>query len=160
MKCASAQVIRLTLFMLCCVFSSAAAQNLYPTISSRQFTGGSVKVVVVSGSFSFNEDVPVNTKASFSDGEMTWLQFGNAGAATPNAMLTFGNNEVGVTVARGKMLATAGIIVGEKAQCVGAVEVKAALVSGHYTCKGITSHDPATGKLGTVDIEVRFTARS
>ena len=33
------------------------------------------------------------------------------------------------------------------------------LVSGDYTCLGITSKD-AEGKLGKVDIKVRFTAKS
>jgi hypothetical protein len=38
--------------------------------------------------------------------------------------------------------------------------VTSALVSGHYTCAGVVSHDAATSKMGKVDIEVRFTAKS
>jgi hypothetical protein len=38
--------------------------------------------------------------------------------------------------------------------------VTGALVSGHYTCAGVVSHDAATSKMGKVDIEVRFTAKS
>ncbi|HJU73218.1 MAG TPA: hypothetical protein VJ717_05715 [Gemmatimonadaceae bacterium] len=139
--------------------SSAGAQAVYPPISARQFVAGSA-TVVVTGSFSISGDVAINAKASFGDGEMTWLQFGNSGSAESNALLTFGDKEVGVTVARGKLIATAGVMAGEKPQCTGSTEVKPALVSGHYVCKGITSYDPGTGKMGTVNIEVRFTARS
>ncbi len=35
-----------------------------------------------------------------------------------------------------------------------------ASVSGHYTCVGVVSHDPAASKMGKVDIEIRFTAKS
>jgi hypothetical protein len=150
--------VRLTLLLLF-VGGAAQAQRVYPAISERQFTGGSI-TVTVSGGFSINEEIAINTKASMSSGSMTWLQFGTSGAPGANALLTLGSNEVGVTVALGKRIATAGVIGGEKPQCLGSTDVKAALISGQYTCKGITSYDPASGKMGTVDIDVRFTARS
>jgi hypothetical protein len=53
-------------------------------------------------------------------------------------------------VARGKLTATAGITPGEKSLCTGKVEVTAKLISGQYTCKGVTSYDPATSKMGKV----------
>jgi hypothetical protein len=130
-----------------------------PTISSRQFVGGSAKVTV-RGSVQIDQEVAINTQASFGDGEMTWLQFGASGSETPNALITYGNGEVGITVGRGKFLATAGIVPGEAPQCSGKVDVTGALVSGHYTCAGVVSHDAATSKMGKVDIEVRFTAKS
>jgi hypothetical protein len=136
-----------------------SAQAKFPVISSRQFTGGSAEVSVT-GAFTIKEDVAINTQASFGSGDKTWLQFGTAGSPEPNAMITYGNNEVGVTVARGKLLATGGIIVGEKSECEGEVKVTAKLISGRYKCRGVTSHDPATGKLGKVDIAVTFTAKS
>ena len=130
-----------------------------PTISSRQFTGGSAKVTV-SGAFQINQEVAINTQASLGDGEMTWLQFGASGSASPNALITYGNGEVGITVAKGKSIATAGIVPGEAPQCSGKVEVTGALISGHYTCSGAASYDPTTGKMGKADIEISFTAKS
>ena len=130
-----------------------------PTISSRYFVGGSAKVTV-SGSFQIDQDVAINTQASFGDGEMTWLQFGASGSETPNALITYGVDEVGITVGRGKVIATAGMVTGEQPQCSGTAEVTGTSVSGHYTCVGIVSYDPSTSKMGKVDIEIRFTAKS
>ena len=137
-----------------------AAAQAYPPISARQFTGGSVKIVVT-GSFSVNADVPINTQASIGAGDMTWLQFGVSGSSSPEALITYGDNkETGITVGSGKNVATGGMMPGEKPTCSGKVEVTATLISGHYTCKGLSSHDSSTGKLGKVDIEVTFTAKS
>jgi hypothetical protein len=132
----------------------------YPTISARQFVGGSAKVTV-KGSVQIDQDVPINTKASYGDGEMTWLQFGASGAETPNALITYGESgEIGVSVGKGKFVVTAAITPGEAPQCSGTADVNGTSVSGHYTCVGITSYDAATGKMGKVDVEVRFTAKS
>ena len=137
-----------------------SAGQAYPPISARQFTGGSVKIVVT-GSFTVNADVSINTQASIGDGEMTWLQFVVSGSATPEALITYGqNDDTGVTVGSGKNVATGGITPGEKPTCTGKAEVTATLISGHYVCKGLSSYDPSTGKLGKVDVEVTFTARS
>jgi hypothetical protein len=125
-----------------------------PTISSRHFVSGSAKVTV-SGSVQIDEEVAINTVASFGDGEWTWLQFGASGSEVPNALITYGDGEVGINVGRGKRTATA-----EGAQCSGKVEVNKASVSGHYTCVGVTSYDPATRRMGKVDIKIRFTANS
>jgi len=130
-----------------------------PTISSRQFTGGSAKVTV-SGSFQMDDEVALNTQASFGDGEMTWIQFGASGSAEPNALLTYAPSEIGIGIGKGKFMATAGIIIGEAPQCSGKAEVTGALVSGHYTCPGVVSYNPSTGKMGKVDIEIQFTAKS
>ena len=137
-----------------------AAGQAYPPISARQFTGGSVKIVVT-GSFSINADVPLNVQASIGDGEMTWLQFGVSGSAAPEALITYGaNKETGITVGSGKNMATGGMMPGEKPTCTGSVQVTAALISGHYVCKGLSSHNSSSGRLATVDVEVTFTARS
>lgn len=137
-----------------------AAAQAYPPISARQFTGGSVKIVVT-GSFSVNADVPINAQASIGAGDMTWLQFGVSGSSAPEALITYGDNkETGITVGSGKNVATGGMMPGEKPTCSGKVEVTATLISGHYICKGLSSHDSSTGKLGKVDVEVTFTARS
>ena len=130
-----------------------------PTISSRQFVGGSAKVTV-SGSVQIDQEVAINTQASFGDGEMTWLQFGASGSEAPNVLITYQPGEVGIIVGRGKSTATAGIITGEDPQCSGKADVTATSVSGHYTCVGVVSYDPATSKMGKVDIEIHFTAKS
>ena len=142
------------------IMTRAADGQAYPPISARQFTGGSVKIVVT-GSFTVNADVPINTQASLSDGEITWLQFGVSGSATPEALITYGeNDDTGVTVGSGKNVATGGITPGEKPTCTGKAQVTATLISGHYVCKGLSSYNPSTGKLGKVDVEVTFTAKS
>jgi hypothetical protein len=130
-----------------------------PAISERQFTGGSAKVTVT-GSAKIDQDIAINTKASYGDGEMTWLQFGASGSEEPNALITYGETgEVGISVGKGKFIATGSIMPGEDSQCSGKVQVTGTMVSGEYGCAGVTSHDPAT-KLGKVDIKVRFTAKS
>ena len=130
-----------------------------PTISGRQFVGGSAKVTV-SGSFQIDQEVAINKPASFGDGEMTWIQFGASGSEAPNVLITYQPSEVGIIVGRGKFTATAGIMTGEDSQCSGKTEVTATSVSGHYTCVGVGSYNPATSKMGKVDIEIHFTAKS
>ena len=131
----------------------------YATISARQFAGGSAHVTVT-GSVEIDQEVPINVQASIADGEYTWLQFGDSGSEEPNALITYGYGEVGVSVGRGKFVVTAGNVPGEEPQCSDTVEVTDALVSARYTCAGITSYDSATGEMGEVDIDIRFTAGS
>jgi hypothetical protein len=138
---------------------AAAQTSGFPTISERGYTGGSA-TVTVTGSSKISQEIPLNTKASFGDGESTWLQFGESGSAEPNLLITYGESkEIGVTIAQGKFLATGGIMPGEKSQCSGKAQVTATLVSGDYTCTGVTSKQ-AEGGMGSVDFKVRFTAKS
>lgn len=124
------------------------------------YIDGSAKVVVT-GTLSVDLDIPINKQASFSSGDMTWLQFGASGGAEPNALITYTDTkEIGITVMRGKLTLIGGITPGEPSECSGTVEVTATLITGHYTCRGVTSHDPATGKMGKADIDIRFTAKS
>jgi hypothetical protein len=125
-----------------------------PKIGARGYVGGSARVTVT-GSFDIDADIPINKQASMSDGEMTWLQFGVSGAAEPNMLLTVSSYEVGFGVARGKAMATAGA-----EDCTGDMVVGERQIHGKYSCKGVTSYDPGTGQMGTVDIEIRFTALS
>jgi len=133
----------------------------FPKISGRSYVDGTAKVTVT-GTFSINADIPINKQASFGDGEMTWIQFGVSGADEPNALITYNtaSKEVGFIFGRGKKTTTAGIMEGEPSPCSGKTDVAAKLVSGHYVCKGVTSYDPATGRMGKVDIEITFTAKS
>jgi hypothetical protein len=146
--------------VLCLLGSPAAAQtDGFPTISGRQFTGGSIKVTVT-GSTTITQDIPINTQASFGDGESTWLQYGASGAAEPNALITYSQTkEIGITIGQGKFIATGGILNGEKPDCSGKTSVTPTLVSGSYACAGLTSKQ-ASGGMGTVDINVTFTAQS
>jgi hypothetical protein len=131
----------------------------FPTISARQYTAGSA-TVTVTGSAKIAEEIPLNTAASISDGEVTWLQFGDSGSEKPNALITYGQTkEIGVSVGRGKLTATGGIMPGEPSQCSGKVKVTPTEVTGEYTCPGLTSYDPGAG-MGKVDVTVRFTAKS
>ena len=125
-----------------------------PRISARTFTGGSAKVTVTRG-FRMDAEVPINTTASMADGEMTWLQFGASGSADPNALITVSLEEIGVTAGKGKQ-----IFIAEAAECAGKLDVSAILVSGRYSCKGITAYDATARRMSTVDISITFTARS
>lgn len=140
--------------------SPAAAQvSGFPTISGRTYTGGSAKLTVT-GSTKITQEIPLNTVASFSDGESTWLQYGASGSADPNALITYSETkEIGITIGEGKFIATGGIMNDEKPRCSGNVSVTATLISGQYKCSGITSKQ-ASGGMGEVNIEVTFTAKS
>lgn len=131
----------------------------FPDISARQYSGGSA-TVSVTGSTTIDQEIPLNAQASYSDGEVTWLQFGVSGADEPHALITYGQTkEIGISVGKGKWITTAGIIPGEKSECSGKVKVTEAEVTADYACTGVTSHDPAGG-MGTVNITVRLVAKS
>jgi hypothetical protein len=138
--------------VLATMVSTAEAQ--VPAISARQYTGGSV-TLVVTGSIQINDSVAINTAASFSDGEMTWLQYGASGSPTPNLLITFTDRGYGVGLGMGKKVATA-----EPEHCTGTTQVTATSITGNYDCKGVTSYDGGTGNMGRVDIKVRFTAKT
>jgi hypothetical protein len=145
--------------LLAGAWSPAAGQDAPPAISERQFTGGSL-TVTVTGSFTMNAEIPINTKASYADGGMTWLQFGASGAAEPEVLITYGETgETGIILGKGKTTATGSIMPGEASECSGKATVAATLVTGAYTCKGVTSNEPGKG-MGKVDIKVTFTAKS
>jgi hypothetical protein len=140
--------------------AATAQDRNYPPISARQFTSGSIQVKVT-GSWSMDETIPINTMASIGGGDMTWLQYGASGDAKPNATITFNDtNEVGVIVARGKSQATSGIGGNEKPWCTGKTDVKPTMITGEYTCNDVTSYDTGTRAMGKVVIVVKFTAGS
>lgn len=142
--------------MTALAMSNAAAGETakIPIISARSYVNGSAKISVT-GSFQVNQDVAINAQASFSDGEMTWLQFGASGAETPNALVTVSPDEVGIAVGRGKWIATAGA-----EACTGKMVVTGVSVLGRYSCPGVTAHNPGVPGLGKVDIEFAFTTGS
>ena len=139
---------------LCVILSIVARPGAgqVVTISARTYGGGMVRMVV-SGSIQINDSVAINQPASMSDGEMTWLQYGASGAATPNLLITYNESGYGIGVGLGKKIATA-----EPQHCTGATQVKPDLITGEYRCKGVTSYDAGSGSMGNVDIHVIFTA--
>jgi hypothetical protein len=138
---------------------AAAQADTFPTISGRQYSGGSAKLTVT-GSTRISQEVPINTQASFGDGTSTWLQFGVSGAADPNVLITYGETkETGIIIGHGKFIATGVITPGEKSECSGKATVTGNLITGEYACTGVTSKN-ADGSLGTVNINVSFTAKS
>jgi hypothetical protein len=125
-----------------------------PGISARSYVSGSAQVTVA-GSFQINADIAINTQASVSDGQMSWLQYGTSGSDAPELTVTVSPDEVGLVVGRGKQTATIGAD-----GCTGSVEVTSNLITGHYICPGVTSYDSGAVSLGKVDIEVKFSAKS
>jgi hypothetical protein len=162
MGCAQvvSRVVAAALTALVAVPPALAQEPAYPTISSRQFTAGSIEVRVT-GSQNIDEKIPINSQASIGDGEVTYLQYGASGSESPNSLITYTQTgEVGVSVGKGKFIVTAGVTPGEKPQCEGKTEVAPTLITGNYICRGITSYDAATGTMGKVDVVVAFTAQS
>jgi hypothetical protein len=152
-------VVACWLTLMCLPAPLGGQTSGFPTISQRQYTGGSAKVTVT-GSAKIEADIPINTQASYSDGEMTWLQFGASGSEEPNALITYTDTkEIGITVSQGKLTVVGGITPGEKPQCSGKVKVTDKEVSGEYTCAGVATHDPAAG-MGKADVKVSFIAKS
>jgi hypothetical protein len=131
-----------------------ATNSTVPIISKRYYVDGSARVTVT-GAFQVDEAIPINTQASFSDGEMTWLQYGASGSEEPNALVTVSPDEVGFNVGRGRPTATAGADI-----CTGSTTVTGNSVTGHYSCQNVTSYDPRNGEMGTVNIEIEFSAIS
>jgi hypothetical protein len=88
-------------FVVLAAPSASGQTSAVPKVSARQYTGGSA-TVSVRGATEFSAEVPLNTQASMSDGEMTWLQFGASGSEAPNALITYSLYEVGVSAGKGK----------------------------------------------------------
>lgn len=127
-------------------------------ISNRTYTGGS-STVKISGFFSADGSVAINQPASITDDGHTWLQYGVSGAKELNVLVTNSEDlaENGVTIGVGDYTLTATSTSGE---CEVTFDVNPSLVSGHYSCKGSTGYDKASGTMGKVDVEVDFNASS
>jgi len=133
---------------------TASAAAPLPVISGRSYVSGSA-TVKVTGAFSFNAVIPINKQASFGDGRMTWIQYGDSGSKQPNLLVTVSLYELGFGIGLGKNVTTAG---GE--DCTGSMDVKPTMITGKYKCPGITSYNPDTGQMGKVDFEIDMTAGS
>jgi hypothetical protein len=125
-----------------------------PFISARTYTSGHIQVTV-SGHFDIDASPELNTQASISDGEYTWIQYGASGSEAPNATVTIGQGDMGISVGVGRYVAT-----GTSTECTMTTEVTATRVSGHFTCPKVTGSSQADGSMGDVSIEVEFDASS
>lgn len=125
-----------------------------PVISARTYTTGHARLKV-SGHFDIDASPELDTKASISDGGYTWIQYGSSGSEIPNATVTIGNGDMGVSVAVGRYVAT-----GTSTECSMTTSVTAAKVSGHFQCPKVTGYNPADGSMGDVTIEIDFEASS
>ena len=125
-----------------------------PVISARTDTTGHARLKV-SGHFDIDASPELDTKASISDGGYTWIQYGSSGSEIPNATVTIGNGDMGVSVAVGRYVAT-----GTSTECSMTTSVTAAKVSGHFQCPKVTGYNPADGSMGDVTIEIDFEASS
>jgi len=125
-----------------------------PVISARTYTTGHIQVNV-SGQFDIDASPELNTQASISDGEYTWIQYGASGSEAPNATVTIGEGDIGISVGVGRYIAT-----GTSTNCSMTTNVTATRVSGHFMCPKITGYNQAEGTMGDVRIEIDFEASS
>jgi len=125
-----------------------------PDISARTYTAGHIQVTV-SGFFEINASPALDTKASISDGGYTWIQYGASGEAAPNATVTIGQGDMGISVAVGRYVAT-----GTSTECTITTDVTPTRVSGHYSCPKVTGYNQADRAMGDVRIEIDFEANS
>ena len=125
-----------------------------PVISARTYATGHARLKV-SGHFDIDASPGLDTKASISDGGYTWIQYGTSGSETPNATVTIGNGDMGISVAVGRHVAT-----GTSTECTMTTEVTAAKVGGHFQCPKVTGYNQADGSRGDVTIEIDFEAGS
>jgi hypothetical protein len=125
-----------------------------PVISARTYTTGRVRLSV-NGHFDIDASPALDTQASVSDGGYTWIQYGASGSEAPNATVTIGNGDMGISVAVGRYVATA-----TSTDCSMTTGVTATKVSGHFTCSKVTGYNQADGSMGDVAIEIEFEANS
>jgi hypothetical protein len=125
-----------------------------PVISARTYTTGHIQLNV-SGHFDIDASPALDTQASVSDGGYTWIQYGASGLEAPNATVTIGNGDMGISVAVGRYVATA-----TSTDCTMTTRVTAAKVSGHFKCPKVTGYNQADGSMGDVAIEIDFDASS
>jgi hypothetical protein len=125
-----------------------------PDISARTYKVGHIQVNV-SGFFEIKASPALDTMASISDGEYTWIQYGASGEAAPNATVTIGQGDMGISLAVGRYVAT-----GTSTECTITTDVTPTRVSGHYSCPRVTGYNQESRTMGDVKIEIEFEANS
>lgn len=124
-----------------------------PPISSRTITGGHVQAKV-SGLFSVDADVAINTGSSSAGEFETWLYYGTTDLQTVRVGIFLGEPPY-VQVSSGTFTAQS-----KGAECAMQVNVTSSSISGHVSCTGVTAYDLSVGSTGTVNIELDFSAGS
>lgn len=125
-----------------------------PVVSERTFTAGYIQLRV-SGQFDIDASPALDTRASISSGDYTWIQYGTSGGEAPNATVTIGNGDIGISVAVGRYLAT-----GTTTECEMTTNVTPTTVSGHFVCPKVTGYNQGDRSMGNVTIELDFEATS
>jgi hypothetical protein len=125
-----------------------------PVISARTYTTGYMQLKV-SGHFDIDASPELDTRASISDGEYSWIQYGTSGSEAPNATVTIGAGDMGISVAVGRYIAT-----GTSTECSMTTTVTDTTVSGHFECPKVTGYNQADRSMGDVTIEIDFEASS
>lgn len=134
--------------------AAAGQANPFASGTERYYKGGSA-VVKVTGSFAFDEEIPLTTTASYTaDDGKTWIVFGDETSGEPFVIFTYGEYGYGLTFGRDQRTAVA-----EFDMCQGKVDVTAATVVGEYRCPEVDSMDRNFTAL-KLSITIRFTASS
>ena len=128
---------------LIAVTLTASAGAPLPVISGRTYGTGSAKVKVT-GAFQFDAVIPINKQASFSDGEMTWIQYGDSGSEQPNLLVTVSLQELGFGI--GLVAGFGGMVGTTIIAClvVGSIVLAPAIVFG-YAVKAAEREDRELG---------------
>lgn len=125
-----------------------------PVVSARTYTTGYMQLNV-SGHFNIDARLELDTRASISDGGYTWIQYGTSGSDAPNATVTIGNGDIGISVAVGRNIAT-----GTSTECTMTTTVTDTKVSGRFECAKVTGYNQIDRGMGDVTIDVDFEASS
>jgi hypothetical protein len=125
-----------------------------PVVSERTYTSGRMKIEV-GGHFDIDTTLELDRVASISDGDYTWIQYGTSGGDAPNATVTIGAGDIGISVAVGRFIATA-----TTTECEMETDVTPSSVSGRFTCPEVTGYNQVDRSMGDVAIEVEFDAGS
>lgn len=125
-----------------------------PDVSDRTYTAG-YSQLKVSGHFDIDASPALDTVASITSGGYTWIQYGTSGSDTPNATVTIGSGDIGISVAVGRYVAT-----GTTTECTMTTTVTDTKVSGQFKCPKVTGYNQADGSMGDVTIEIDFEATS
>ena len=129
-----------------------------PTISNRQFTGGSAKVKVT-GSSQIDADVPINTQASISNDGHVWIQYGASGAPTPNLLDHRARRRAWIRRGQGQIHRHRQYHGGRRGPMLGQDRCDAHWCLGTIPVRGSSPTMPRRA-MGKVNIEVTFTATS
>jgi hypothetical protein len=124
-------------------------------ISTRSFSDGSI-TLELTGMIELSTELDLYPGASFADGEMTWIQFGEQFVDPHNATVTVDSfGAAGIGIGSGSVT-----IIAEADSCAIDIDVTDAVVSGTFSCPSVDAYDTEAGEFGVVSIEASFSASS